>query len=248
MKTIQPGIRKTGHRKTCWLSHTQPVFGGPGALPLSQAVPVAPLPPCLPQVSLISLVANALGFAEMGPIKSLRTLRALRPLRALSRFEGMRVRGVALPTGAVGGGSMKGTRRPTCCPGGPDPVGACAGSPGSTAGLGGTQRWRAVRTSPQACHSQPCGLHEGQRALDNGEEVRPGAQASQLQPAPPAQGPFGFCSPAGPRVCVRPGSMCPSLSPASWPSQAAFPLSVIGGRAVLGRMKEARKEPAVFSP
>lgn len=45
------------------------------------------------QVSLISLVASTLGYSEMGPIKSLRTLRALRPLRALSRFEGMRVRG-----------------------------------------------------------------------------------------------------------------------------------------------------------
>ncbi|NXR99611.1 SCN3A protein, partial [Oxylabes madagascariensis] len=44
-------------------------------------------------VSLISLVASTLGYSEMGPIKSLRTLRALRPLRALSRFEGMRVRG-----------------------------------------------------------------------------------------------------------------------------------------------------------
>lgn len=55
---------------------------------------MTPPRPCPSQVSLISLVANALGFAEMGPIKSLRTLRALRPLRALSRFEGMRVRGV----------------------------------------------------------------------------------------------------------------------------------------------------------
>lgn len=104
----------------------------------------------LPQVSLISLVANALGFAEMGPIKSLRTLRALRPLRALSRFEGMRVRGVTLLMGAVGSGSVKGTPRLTRCSGGPDLPQTCVRSPGGTAGLRGAWRWRAVRTSPQA--------------------------------------------------------------------------------------------------
>lgn len=74
--------------KACWLSHASPTTC------LGSYVDVL-TPLCLPQVSLISLVANTLGFAEMGPIKSLRTLRALRPLRALSRFEGMRVRGVA---------------------------------------------------------------------------------------------------------------------------------------------------------
>lgn len=67
----------------------------------AEACPSPELPPCLPQVSLISLVANTLGFSEMGPIKSLRTLRALRPLRALSRFEGMRVRGLAAFPGTL---------------------------------------------------------------------------------------------------------------------------------------------------
>lgn len=76
------------------VSHAQPCFRQPERSPcLSPGrLHVSLLPP---QVSLISLVANTLGFSEMGPIKSLRTLRALRPLRALSRFEGMRVRGVA---------------------------------------------------------------------------------------------------------------------------------------------------------
>lgn len=85
----QSGIIKTGPLTP------SPVFGGPGALPLPVARAVSTSPAMPPQVSLISLVANTLGFSEMGPIKSLRTLRALRPLRALSRFEGMRVRGVA---------------------------------------------------------------------------------------------------------------------------------------------------------
>lgn len=75
--------------KACWPSPSQPCFRW------AKTCLSPELSPCLPQVSLISLVANTLGFSEMGPIKSLRTLRALRPLRALSRFEGMRVRGLA---------------------------------------------------------------------------------------------------------------------------------------------------------
>lgn len=127
MKTIQLETIKPGHEEALsvqeraelshWLALTEPSLSSVGQEPCrwSRAGLVAS-PPCLPQVSLISLVANALGFAEMGPIKSLRTLRALRPLRALSRFEGMRVRGVALLMGAVGGGCIKGTPRLTSWP------------------------------------------------------------------------------------------------------------------------------------
>ena len=125
MKTIPPEIIKPGHgRRAGPLSKPSLCSVGREPRHWSQAGPVAPSTR-LPQVSLISLVANALGFTEMGPIKSLRTLRALRPLRALSRFEGMRVRGVALLTGAVGSGSVKGTPRLTCCSGGPDLLQTC---------------------------------------------------------------------------------------------------------------------------
>lgn len=58
---------------------------------------------CVFQVSLVSLTANILGYSELGAIKSLRTLRALRPLRALSRFEGMRVRGICQIAADIGG-------------------------------------------------------------------------------------------------------------------------------------------------
>lgn len=58
---------------------------------------------CVFQVSLVSLTANILGYSELGAIKSLRTLRALRPLRALSRFEGMRVRGIFQTAADIGG-------------------------------------------------------------------------------------------------------------------------------------------------
>lgn len=89
----RPG--KLGNNQDGAWGRPRPSEVGAGPCPLCLEPPPSSHLYLPPQVSLVSLVANTLGFAEMGPIKSLRTLRALRPLRALSRFEGMRVRGAA---------------------------------------------------------------------------------------------------------------------------------------------------------
>lgn len=50
----------------------------------------------------------------------------------------------------------------------------------------------SCKNLPPGLTPQPCGLHEGQRALDKGKEARAGPRASQLQPSPTSPGPLQF--------------------------------------------------------
>ena len=104
----------------------------------------------------------------------------------------------------------------------------------------------SCKNLPPGPMPQPCGLHEGQRALDKGKEARAGPQVSQLQPSPASPGPFSFCSPMGPRVCV-PWLLVPVCVPRLLTDTGCLP-SRMGSRAGLVRIKEASKQPVVVLP
>ena len=50
------------------------------------------------QISIVGLIMETSGMKNMSAFKAMRTLRALRPLRAVSRWEGMRVSEVGIPS------------------------------------------------------------------------------------------------------------------------------------------------------
>lgn len=225
------------------LSHPVLLSGTPEPFHLSPELAPWPLP-CFPQVSLVSLVAHTLGFSEMGPIKSLRTLRALRPLRALSRFEGMRVRGVGgcLPTRDWEVAPLRGPARSLADQAAqPGARTAALGAQGrasrrGAAGHGGAQRVESCENHPQASPLQPCGLHKGQDSA--GQRRRgevPGHRCLRCSPALLVRG--SQLLPSCRALSLSVSQLCmPARVPASWQTRAAFPLPVRGSMAVTVRV------------